>query len=194
MALATRPDLILDYGSLGATYASLADRVQQQTGVPYVLLDGSLSAVPRVYARAVASSWAPPSAPASSARYAERLLAEVDERVARVPADKRPRSTMRAAPAGSRPALRGSINVESLDRLGARNVAAEGAASGGLRSVSIEQVLAWNPEVIVTVDPLRRRGADGSPVAGGERGPPRPGVPGAPGPFPGSTSRPPSIG
>src|SRR5262245_58528433 len=35
--LAARPDIILDYGILGPTYASLADRVQQQTGVPYLL-------------------------------------------------------------------------------------------------------------------------------------------------------------
>ena len=31
--LAQRPDLILDYGSVGATYVSLADRVQAQTGL-----------------------------------------------------------------------------------------------------------------------------------------------------------------
>ena len=38
--LALKPDLILDIGSVNATYISLADRVQQQTGIPYALLDG----------------------------------------------------------------------------------------------------------------------------------------------------------
>ena len=51
VVLAARPDLIFDYGSLTETYRSLADRVQQQTGVPYLLFDGSLSAIPDVYAR-----------------------------------------------------------------------------------------------------------------------------------------------
>jgi iron complex transport system substrate-binding protein len=37
------PDLILDCGELDPTYASLADRVQRQTGVPYVLLNGAFS-------------------------------------------------------------------------------------------------------------------------------------------------------
>jgi iron complex transport system substrate-binding protein len=41
--LASRPDVILDYGAVNPTYISLAERVQQQTGVPYLLLDGSLS-------------------------------------------------------------------------------------------------------------------------------------------------------
>jgi iron complex transport system substrate-binding protein len=34
---AARPDFIFDYGSLTATYRSLADRMQQQAGVPYLL-------------------------------------------------------------------------------------------------------------------------------------------------------------
>ena len=40
MVLRTKPDLILDFGSVTPTYISLADRVQAQTGIPYVLIDG----------------------------------------------------------------------------------------------------------------------------------------------------------
>src|SRR5215813_6964560 len=40
VVLGTKPDLILDVGYVDATYVSLADRVQQQTGIPYALLDG----------------------------------------------------------------------------------------------------------------------------------------------------------
>jgi iron complex transport system substrate-binding protein len=47
--------------------------------------------------------------------------------------------------------LAGSINTEVLDYMGARNVA-EGLR-GGLATVSLEQVLAWDPEVILTSDP-----------------------------------------
>src|SRR5215472_8795615 len=38
--LALKPDLILDVGSTSPTFASLAARVQEQTGIPYALLDG----------------------------------------------------------------------------------------------------------------------------------------------------------
>jgi iron complex transport system substrate-binding protein len=44
VVLAARPDVVLDVGSVGPTYVSLADRVQEQIKVPYILLDGSLSA------------------------------------------------------------------------------------------------------------------------------------------------------
>src|SRR5207244_12400815 len=47
--LALRPDLILDVGSVNATYISLADRVQQQTGIPYALLDGRFDGIPLAY-------------------------------------------------------------------------------------------------------------------------------------------------
>ncbi|MEZ0167256.1 hypothetical protein [Microvirga sp. TS319] len=34
--LATKPDLVLDVGTVDPTYASLADRTQAQTGIPYL--------------------------------------------------------------------------------------------------------------------------------------------------------------
>src|SRR4029077_6331813 len=42
VVLKAKPDLIFDFGSVNATYVSLANRVQEQTAVPYLLLDGRL--------------------------------------------------------------------------------------------------------------------------------------------------------
>jgi iron complex transport system substrate-binding protein len=42
--LALKPDLILDVGYITDTYVSLADRVQEQTGIPYALLVGRFEA------------------------------------------------------------------------------------------------------------------------------------------------------
>jgi len=47
VVLAAKPDLIVDYGSVGPTYTSLADRVQTQTGIPYLLLDGAFDRMPQ---------------------------------------------------------------------------------------------------------------------------------------------------
>lgn len=49
-------------------------------------------------------------------------------------------------------ALEGSINVEALELLNAENVAGKSEISSGLTNVSFEQVLAWNPDIIVTTD------------------------------------------
>ena len=149
VVLAARPVLIFDYGSLTATYRSLADRTQQQIGVPYLLFDGSLSAIPAVYAR-VGELLGAGDRGRELGRYAERLLAETDRRVARVPTAQRPRVYYARGPKGLETAARGSINVESLERLGARNVA---GMPGGLAVVSPEQVLGWDPEIVIAIDP-----------------------------------------
>jgi iron complex transport system substrate-binding protein len=148
--LALRPDVIIDVGSVADTYASLAERVQQRTGVPYLLFDGRLESMASTF-RAVGRATGDDDRAERVAAYAERVLADVKRRVASVPERDQPRVYYARGPAGLQTGLAGSINVEVLDFIGARNVAA--GARGGLANVSLEQVLAWNPEVIITSDP-----------------------------------------
>src|SRR4029079_13871962 len=145
--LALKPDLILDVGSTSPTFASLAARVQEQTGIPYALLDGRFDVMPTTY-RQLGALTLRDAAPLAD--YAEQTLAQISVRVNRIPEDERPRVYYARGPRGLETGLGGSINVETIDYLGARNVAAEN--KGGLAAVSIEQVLTWNPDVIVTID------------------------------------------
>ncbi|MCL4798180.1 MAG: ABC transporter substrate-binding protein [Burkholderiales bacterium] len=149
--MALRPDVIIDVGSVADTYASLADRVQRTTGIPYLLFDGRFASMADTLRRIGAVTGDVAQAE-RLARYAERTLAEVRQRLAAVPAGGHPRVYYARGPAGLQTGLAGSINVEVLDVIGARNVAA--GARGGLANVSLEQVLAWAPEVIITSDPL----------------------------------------
>jgi len=147
--LALKPDLIVDAGSTRQTFVELADRVQAQTGVPYALLDGRFERIPASYA-ALGELVGRPERARELARYAEDTMATVRGRCLAVPAAQRPRVYYARGPAGLETGLAGSINVEVLEFLGLRNVAAE--APGGLATVSPEQVLRWDPEVIVTID------------------------------------------
>lgn len=151
LVIASRPDVIVDYGAINDTYASLADRVQQQTGIAYLLLDGSFDAIPASL-RAIGAITGEDAGAEALARYASATVDDVTRRVASVPAAKRPRLYYGRGPRGLDTGLAGSINMEVIDRLGATNVAAS-MGRGGLVQVSLEQVLAWNPEVIVTTDP-----------------------------------------
>src|SRR5258708_5342393 len=47
--LTLKPDLVLDVGYVTDTYVSLADRVQQQTGISYALLDGRFEGTAQAY-------------------------------------------------------------------------------------------------------------------------------------------------
>ena len=61
-------------------------------------------------------------------------------RIDEIPKDKRPRVYYARGPRGLETGLGGSINVETIEFFGARNVAGE--RKGGMATVSIEQVLA----------------------------------------------------
>ena len=150
VVLAAKPDLIVDYGSVGPTFVSLADRVQAQTGMPYLLLDGAFERIPESLRR-LGEILGEPARGEEWARYAQGILDDVAARVARIPRERRPRVYYGRGPRGLDTGLAGSIDIESIERMGATNVAAA-LGKGGLVQVSVEQVLAWDPDAIVTID------------------------------------------
>lgn len=145
-----KPDLIVDVGSVDATYASLANRMQAQTGIPYVLIGGALKDSAKTL-RTLGDLIGAKERADILAAYAEKTLGEITERVSRVPKDKRPRVYYGRGPRGLETGLDGSINLEGLEAVGAANAAAA-AGRGGLTAVSMEQVLAWNPDAVLTLD------------------------------------------
>ncbi|MEJ2626450.1 MAG: iron ABC transporter substrate-binding protein [Pseudolabrys sp.] len=148
VVLKLKPDLILDVGSTRATFVSLAKRVQEQTGIPYALLDGRFDAIPATYAK-LGDLVRRPDAAKKLTDYAEHTLKTISGRIADIPQKKRPRVYYARGPRGLVTGLGGSINVETIEFL-AQNVA--GGQHGGLANVSVEQVLVWNPDVIITID------------------------------------------
>jgi iron complex transport system substrate-binding protein len=143
-----KPDLVLDVGYVTDTYVSLANRVQEQTGISYALLDGSFGATAGAY-RLLGDLIGRRDDAEVLARYAETTVATISGRIAAVPKDRRPRVYFARGPRGLETGLGGSITVETVEFL-AQNVAGE--TRGGLGTVSIEQVLVWNPDIIVTID------------------------------------------
>lgn len=150
VVLAARPDLIFDFGSIAPTYVSLADRVQAQTKIPYVLIDGTFeNTVPAL--RLMGRILGVEETAEKLARYAEATFADIDALLAGIPQDERPRVYLARGPEGLETGVRGSINTEIIERVGAINVA-DAPGQRGIVNVSIEQVLLWNPEVVVTWD------------------------------------------
>jgi len=160
--LALKPDLIVDYGTVDPTYVSLANRVQQQTGIPYLLLDGKFDRIADTY-RLLGEAVDRRDAAEGHAAYAGNLLRAFDRAIGAVPADKRPRVYYGRGPAGLQTGLAGSINTEIIERAGGVNVAAA-LGPGGLVNVSLEQVLGWNPDTILGIDPAFQQRALADPA------------------------------
>lgn len=149
--VASRSDVVVDYGAVSDTYVSLAERVQAQTGVPVLLLDGTFDRIGDALGTIGMLVGAEARARAL-AGYARSIVDDVARRVASVPRDERPRLYYARGPRGLETGLAGSITTEIVDRMGAINVAAS-IGRGGLTQVSLEQLLAWDPQLIVTTDP-----------------------------------------
>jgi iron complex transport system substrate-binding protein len=151
VVLQARPQIVFDFGSITGTYESLARRVEEQTGIPYLLLDGRLdrsAASIRLLGRALGVE----ERAEAIARYAEETMRAIDEKLADVPAQNRHRVYLARQANGLETGLAGSINTEIIERAGGVNVAERSGGRAGIANVSIEQVLAWAPDTLITWD------------------------------------------
>jgi iron complex transport system substrate-binding protein len=150
VVIKAKPDLVIDFGTVNPTYVSLADRVQSQTGIPYLLIDGRLAST--VASMKLVGNILGVDARANAlADKAAAIMGEAEQTVAAVPEAQRPRVYLARQANGLQTGNRGSINTEIIERAGGVNVATGGREGGGLFNVSPEQVIAWNPDTVITV-------------------------------------------
>jgi iron complex transport system substrate-binding protein len=150
--LQAKPDLIVDFGSVRDTYISLAERVQAQTGIPYVLIDGRFESIAAAV-RLLGEMLGVEDRAERIAAYVDGTLAEIDGALAQVPQDERPRVYLARGPDGLETGPRGSINTEIIERVGGVNVAGDPTgARQGIAEVPVEQVVTWNPDTVITWD------------------------------------------
>lgn len=151
--LEIQPDLIIDFGSVRDTYIDLANRVQEQTGIPYILIDGRFENTPEAL-RLLGDALGVPERGEELAADVEATFARIDAILDDVPEEDRPRVYLARGPEGLETGMKGSINTEIIERAGGRNVADDGGATRGLVQASMEQVIVANPDTIVTWDPI----------------------------------------
>ena len=145
------PDLVLDVGNTTETYVSLANRVQAQTHIPDVLIAGHLAQTPQTL-RILGGLLEVQQRAETLAAYAEAVLSRVQKQIEKIPPAERPTLFIARGPHGLESAVAGSIGSEVVDLVGARNVIGKEPGPHTIVDVSPEQVLAWQPEMILTID------------------------------------------
>lgn len=79
---------------------------------------------------------------------------EVNDVASKIPENEKVTVYYARSANGLQTAPAGSIHAQTIDLCGGKNVATvQGNGGMGMVSVSMEQVLSWNPEVIITTDP-----------------------------------------
>jgi iron complex transport system substrate-binding protein len=140
-------DLIIDAGPVTAETAAFADQVQQQAGIPYILVDDSFARIPRVL-RAIGAILAVADRSEDLGIFAEHAIAGLRGRLLIRPAGTRPHVYYGLDADGLTTPLAGTPPGAALEEAGAINVAARLGRGGPVR-ISREQLLAWDPEIII---------------------------------------------
>ena len=149
---AARPDLILDFGTIAPAYKTLADRVQAETQVPYLLIDGSLANTPAAL-RLLGDVLGVHDRGEALARAAEAKLAEVDQVLAQVPAAERPRVYLARRNDGLQSGAKGSITNQIVTRLGGIDAVPDlPDDKSGLVVVTVQDLAQWAPDTIITLE------------------------------------------
>lgn len=139
---ALKPRLIIDYGDTDPEYQALAQRLKARLGVDWRLIDGTLARIPEAIREAGALLES-----AGKAGPLADQAAEVLERWRRAPPG--PSFYYARGTDGLETGFRGALATEVLEGAAWTNVA-EGLRDIG--RVTREQVAAWDPEVLVTLD------------------------------------------
>ena len=145
--VALKPDLIVDYGTVSPRYSDLARATEQRTGIPTILLDGSLSQIPQAF-RLLGHVLHREARAAVLADFASALLA------LSIPPDAHPRVLCARGADGLTVVAPGTDLAEVFTRLGWQVVAPAG--QGAFRQASLDDIRALHPDVLVFSDPAMR--------------------------------------
>ena len=144
------PDLIVDTGPVTPEAIGTADGIQAQTGVPYIVLDGSIQRTPEML-RTLGTVLGVGDRRLELASYAYHAIEGLRGRLLIRSADDRPLVYYGRGPDGLETGLFGALAMSDVDQVGVVSVSAR-LGRGELTRVTREQVLAWNPQVIIAQD------------------------------------------
>lgn len=147
--VAASPDVIIDIGETKETEKEDMDHLQSQLGIPTVFISATLDTMEEAYTM-LGDLLGDTERASELAQYCKNTIERADLIRNSIKGDEKLRVFMAMGDTGLHTNAAGSIHADVLDRVGAVNVAdVEVVSTGGGSEVSFEQVLNWNPDVIL---------------------------------------------
>lgn len=146
--------LVFSISAIGLTEANISEAqdLQDSTNIPVCLLDGSMDKIGDCY-RMLGSIFGREDRAAELATYCEDAYERVTAAVGDIPDDEKVSLYYAEGPEGLQTEPDASQHALAFALAGANNVAAVPENEGlGMSNVSLEQVMAWEPEVIISWD------------------------------------------
>lgn len=148
--LKIHPDIIISMGAFDETTISQADKIQQQVGIPVIIMDGEIDKLADVYDFA-GKLLNKEKATKELAAYCRETVKDVHAKAEKITEDQRVRVYYAEGAEGLETDPKNSRHTEVLDIVKGVNVADVAMKGGmGMTPVSLEQILSWNPDVILS--------------------------------------------
>ncbi|MDR1572562.1 MAG: ABC transporter substrate-binding protein [Clostridiales Family XIII bacterium] len=143
------PDVIVDIGEEKDGIAADMDGIQEQTGIPVIFVKATLGLTAEAY-ETLGEALGVQERAAELSAYARETLGLAEENRARIAEGDRVGVLFGNGEYGLEVSGAGSVHAETIELAGAVNVAALDKVSGsGRDEVSIEQVMLWDPDVVI---------------------------------------------
>lgn len=144
--IAAGPTIAVNVGTINDKMISDCDKLSESLGVPVVAVDGDLAASAEAY-RFMGELLGEEEQAEKLASYAEKTFADIEKM--EVPEDKKVRIYYGNGEVSLETAPAGSAHGQIIDMVNAVNVADLEMGEGSRVQISAEQLLAWDPDVIV---------------------------------------------
>lgn len=143
------PDLLIDIGEIKGDMKEDIDNIQDQTGIPTIFIEATLDTMDEAYIN-LGKIFNKEADADKKAEYIRKTLDEAKEKSSKIADDKKVSVYYAEGDAGLNSNPAGSLHADVIDIVGGKNVYTKDESTGkNMSEVSMEQVQAWNPEVII---------------------------------------------
>ncbi|MBQ6999953.1 MAG: ABC transporter substrate-binding protein [Oscillospiraceae bacterium] len=148
--LAAAPDVVIDIGEPKKTTADDLTALTEQTGIPFIHIDATVATAPAAY-RTLGKLLGREEKAEELARWCENTYANISAMMEQVDADNaRKRLLYCLGDTGTYVLAEGSFHAETVNMMSSNVAIVEDVVSSGTgNEVDLEQILLWDPEVII---------------------------------------------
>lgn len=148
--IAAKPDVIIDIGEAKKTVKEDMDEIQKTTGIPTIFVEAKLDTIPEAYTT-LGDILSEEDYGKKLADYSAEAIKLAKNFVEAKPENEWVKIFYGIGKDGLNTNGKGSFHAEIFDFVGLDNVAAldQAASKGGGNEVSMEQLLLWQPDVII---------------------------------------------
>lgn len=148
--LSAAPDIVVDVGQSKSGQAEELDRLSGLTGIPFVYIEADVLSSAEAYRQLGETLCCPEAAEQRAALCEKAKEAALNAAAAAQEAGQRKRVLYCLGPEGTNVLARGSYHAQVIDLLAENAAAVEAPVSGGDgNTADMEQILLWDPDVIL---------------------------------------------